>query len=110
MKRVFILIILVSLSGCASTSTPILFQPVQTPRTFTFYTNGIPIVSITRDSLSLLLSFDKTEIGGDFYFRLWALAQNASGAITLLEPSKIFTVSEQPFYSRYLFARGKQLQ
>jgi len=96
MKNLLFLFFVAGFWGCASTEPPTLFEPVSAPGIFTIYSNGTPIASLSTDSLLVLLSLDQTEIAGDSYFRLWVLTQNLSDTVTLLEPSKIFTVNATP--------------
>ena len=96
MKNLSMIILTVIFCGCAHTSVPLLFEPVSAPSISTIYTNGVPIASVSTDSLFLLLALDQTQIAGDKYFRLWILAQNVSDTNMLLEPSKTFMLNADP--------------
>ncbi len=93
--KYFLSALLFAVVGCASVP-PLVFEPLTAPEISVIYSNGVPFASASVDSVSFLLSLDRTTIAGDDYFRLWALCENLSDSTLLLEPPAIFNLVAVP--------------
>ncbi len=89
----FLMLIISILSGCVSTTPPMIFVPQQDPQVLSFYRNGLPIGAISTDSSFIMISMEPTDLSRTRYMRLWFLYENNSSQPYLLEPLKTVNLS-----------------
>ncbi len=91
----FLSVLLCGLLGCIP-SQQIIFDPVSTPEVSLIYTNGVASAGTSLDSLTFLLSMDRTELLGSDHFRVWLTCENLSDTPVLVDPEKMFSLVAVP--------------
>jgi len=81
-----VILILVTLLGCASTRPPVVYVPEESLGVRCFWSRGVPIMSAQSDSALLLTSIDVCTVADRSYVRTWMLCKNCSQSEFLWDP------------------------
>lgn len=73
----------------AGSKRPVIYEPVASANTQSYFGNGEPFAVVTADSSVLMLVVDPAKIGGYKYFRVWLLYYSAAAEPVFLDPGKM---------------------
>lgn len=77
----------------AGEKRPIIFEPVPSPITRSYFANGQPFAIVTTDSALVMLAMDPATLSRYYdYIRVWCLYYSTASEPILLDPSKMATV------------------
>jgi len=92
-KLVGIILMIIFITGCASTIPEIKLMPKASDSVFPFFTSGQPIAAVQSADAFMLLALERTTLGYGPYFRLWILYHNISEKPYLLEPQRFVSLN-----------------
>jgi hypothetical protein len=88
-----IILLIIFLTGCASTVPETKLMPRESDNVFPFFKAGQPIAAVQSTNAFMLLSMDRTILAQQPFFRLWILYQNNSEEPYLLEPLRFVSLN-----------------
>ena len=73
----------------AGEKRPLIFEPVPSPTTRSYFANGQPFAIATADSSIVMFVMSPEKISGWRYLRLWCLYYNVGSEPVLFDPAKV---------------------
>ena len=92
MKKLLLVCLLIGIINGCSVKRFLVYEPTSANDIFTYYSNGIPINSISTDDAFILFAVDETELFSKAYLRVWLLFENTDSVAYILEPYNFLTL------------------